>query len=218
MSQWIDRGNYWEHTAQQGTADWLGARIGRITTCVSGAMGGVSKFKTPEEQGKIIAGVEVEDFTPEALERMGHGTFTEPEARDWASKLLGVEIEERGLAVPKWDDEIGASIDGDVIGTDGIIEIKCPVHMYWPLEQYMDQKSVGWVPPENYYKHIYPTHYCQMQQALAVTNKKWCMYIVYSTSDKKVFTQKIPFNPEFWESHYHIIKENYNKYVKPYLK
>ncbi len=43
------------------------------------------------------------------------------------------------------------------------------------------------------------------------------MYIVYSTSDKKIFTQKIPFDPKYWESHYKILRENYKKYVAPHL-
>ena len=214
---WIDHGTYWELSAPQGDDIWLKGRKGRTTTSVSGAMANRSRFKTAEEQGKIIAGVVEEYFTPEETERMGHGTDTEPIARNWYSGYSGYKIEERGLVIPKWDLTIGASIDGDIIGTDGIIEIKCPLNMYYPLEQYMDQLKTGWVPRPDYYKHIYPTHFDQMIHAMAVTGKKWCMYIVYSTMDKSVFTQKIPFNQEYWDNHYKIITNNYNKYVKPYL-
>ena len=162
-TKWIDHGTYLEYSAPQGDDAWLEGRKGRTTTSVSGAMANRSRFKTAEEQGRIIAGVYKEEFTPEAIERMAHGTNTEAEARNWYSKICGHNIEERGLIVPKWDCTIGASIDGDIIGTDGIIEIKCPIKMYYPLEQYMDQKKSGWSPPSNYYKHIWPTHFDQIQ-------------------------------------------------------
>lgn len=215
--KWIDHGPYWELTAPQGDDIWLEGRKGRTTTSVSGALANKSKFKTPEEQGKIIAGVVKEFFGEEELKRMSHGTATEPTARNWYSKHSNQRIVERGLIVPKWDPTIGASVDGDIVGTDGIIEIKCPAQMYYPLEQYMDQLKTGWVPRPDYFKHIWPTHYIQMQHAMAVMEKKWCMYIVYSTSDRSVFTQKIPFDQKYWDNHYKIITENYQKYVKPYL-
>jgi predicted phage-related endonuclease len=215
---WVDHGKYWELTAPQGTDLWKEGRERRVTTSVSGALAGRSKFKTPEEQGLIIAGLKEEIFTEEQLELMGHGTKLEPEARKWCIQYLNKNIVEKGLIVPKFDPFLGASIDGDIEGTDGIIEIKCPKWMYGPLSQYMDQKTIGkWTPPPGYYKHIWPTHYDQIQHALAVTGKNWCMYIVYSTSDKKIFTQKIPFDPKYWESHYKILRENYKKYVAPHL-
>lgn len=214
---WIDHGKYWELEFPQGTDGWLEGRLGRITTSVSGAMAGRSKFKTPEEQGKIIAGALEEHFTKDELERMSHGNNTEPECRAWYESTISHKIIERGLIVPKWDPTLGASVDGDIVGTDCIIEIKCPVRMYYPLEQYMDQMSTGWKPRPDYFKHIWTTHYSQVQHAMAVMGKKYCIYIVYSTTECKVFTQKIPFDPVYWEQHYKILKENYSKYVDPYL-
>ena len=215
--RWIEYDTYWELEAPQGDPIWLEGRIGRTTTSVSGAMAGRSRFKTPEEQGKIIAGVVEEYFTTEELERMNFGTDTEPVARNWYSQFAKLNIKERGLIVPKFDFTIGASVDGDIVGTDGIIEIKCPKEMYYPLEQYMDQLKTGWVPRPDYFKHIWSTHYDQMQHAMHCLGKKYCIYIVYSVTDGKVFTQKIPFSPEYWSNHYNIIKDNYDKYVKPYL-
>lgn len=214
---WIDHGDYWELSAPQGDDLWLEGRKGRITTSVSGAMVGISKFKTPEEQGKIIAGIVEEEFTEDEIERMSHGTNNEGPCREWYSNVIGKEIREMGLVVPKWDMQIGASVDGVIVGTEGIIEIKCPVRMYYPLEQYMDQKQTGWIPGPKYFKHIWPTHLSQMYHAMAVMGKKYCVYIVYSTVDKTVFTQTIPFDPDYWNDHYAILKENYDTYVNPYL-
>ena len=215
--QWIKHKNYWELKAPQGDQIWLEGRKGRITTSVSGAMAGRSRFKTAELQGKIIAGVDTEDFTDEAIKRMNHGTKFEAEARDWYEGTIDHKIAERGLIVPFWDTTIGASIDGDIVGTDCIIEIKCPVNMYFPLKQYMDQRSTGWVPPSDYFKHIWVTHFIQMQHAMKIMGKKFCVYIVYCTTDGSIFTQKIPFDPVYWENHYKIIKQNYKKYVEPHL-
>lgn len=214
---WIDHGKYFELNIPQGDQGWLEGRIGRVTTSVSGGLAGNSRFKTPEEQGLIIAGMQ-ESFTEEAIERMNHGTRTEPDARKWYAKKSGYKVVERGLIVPKWDYRLGASVDGDVIGTDGIIEIKCPVRMYKPLSWYSQQIQAGWEPPSDYYRHIWPTHYDQMQHAMAVMDKKWCVYIVYAIEDQEIFTQTIPFNPSYWSQHYKTLIQNYNKYVVPNLK
>jgi hypothetical protein len=213
----MDHGSYWELKAPQGDPIWKDGRYGRITTSVSGAMAGRSNFKTVEEQGLIIAGTKEEIFTNAESERMNHGTNTESDARNWYSNTINNQIVERGLIVPKWDLTLGASVDGDILNTDGIIEIKCPLSMYYPIKQYMDQLKTGWVPRPDYFKHIWPTHYDQMQHAMAVMGKKYCVYIVYCTTESMVFTQKIPFDSEYWSKHYQKIKENYEKYVKPYL-
>lgn len=214
---WIDHGSYYEHSSKQGTDPWKEVRIGRISASNSGTMAEQSIFKTSEAMGKIIAGVEEEHFTEEELKRMSHGNMTEDSVRKWYEKQFNCKILEKGLCVPKSDYTIGASIDGEILNSTGIIEIKCPQKMYYPLEQYMDQVNNGWKPPSNYYNHIWKCHYSQMQQCLYVLKKDWCEYIVYSTNDSKVFTQKIPFDPVYWEQHYLKIKENYEKYVKPHL-
>ena len=222
MYQWIDCGDYWELVAPQGHQIWKDGRRGRVTTSVSSGLSGDSRFKTPEEQGKIIAGAIEEYFTPDEVARMSHGTTHEPICRNWYSDLIQKKIIERGLIVPKWDYRLGASIDGEIINADGtsdtIIEIKCPVKMYRPLEQYMDQKKNGWVPPANYYNHIWKNHLIQCMHAMACTGKKFCVYIVYSTSDCSIFVQKIPFDPDFWANHYPKLITNYNQYVVPHLK
>ena len=213
--QWLDRGSYWEHVAEQGTDQWLQARIGRITGSVAGALIGRSNFKSAMETGLIIAGAKVEKFSEKSITVMQHGTDTEPIARDWYMATNKCKVVERGLCVPKWDMEIGTSVDGDIIGTDGIIEIKCPMKMYSPVKQYMNQVASGWQPPQNFYNHIWSTHFIQMQHSMYVLGKKWCDYIVYCSPENTVFTQRIPFNPDYWNNTlYPMLKKNYNLYVK----
>ena len=218
MYQWIDCEDYWEFDAPQKDEKWEEVKIGRTSGSNTGALGGLSKFKTPEEAGLYIAGAKREEFDKEATERMAHGNLHEDNAKNWFISKTGLNVVDRGLIVPKWDVErLGVSVDGDIYNTPGMIEIKCPVKMYKPLRDYLELMKGGWVPMEGYRGHIYPTHYAQMQQGMAILGKRWCEYIVYSTSDGEVFTQTVPFNQEFWDEHYNIIKKNYDLYVKPYL-
>jgi len=210
---WKEHANYWEHSAPQGSEEWKNIRIGRVNTSDSGALVGESNFKTPEQTGKIIAGLET---VPDNA-AMQHGHKYEPYARKWYEKQYNCKVKELGLCVCKWDITIGASVDGIVIDTDGIIEVKSPQKMYKPLQNYIDHVNRGWKPEAGYKDHIWKTHYSQMQHAMFVLNKKWCDYIVYCTSTGQIFTQRIKFDMEFWKQHYLKIKENYNLYVKPHI-
>ena len=215
IQMWKDRGVYYEHTAPQGTDEWIKARIGRCNGSDSGGLAGESNFDTPEQVGKYIAGVEKKDLS--GNQAVQHGHKTEPISRAWYEKTYNCKVIERGYCIPKDSGIIGASVDGDIVDSEGIIEIKCPVSMYRPILKYMEMKENGWIPPERYLDHIWKTHYCQMQQGMFVLKKKYCDYIVYSTEDKKAFVQRVWFDPEFWEQHYAKLEKNYELYVRPYL-
>lgn len=215
---WVDRGYYYEHSAPQGSEDWLKARIGRCNGSDSGSLSGQSRFDTAEQTGKYIAGIESKVFSDQSQEVMKHGHVTEPIARQWYENKYQCKVVERGLCIPKNIDIIGASVDGDILETDGILEIKAPKKMYKPILNYMNMKENGWLPPENYYDHIWNSHLCQMMQGMKVLNKKYCDYVVYSTEDSKIFVQRVHFDPVFWGNHYSILSKNYKTYVEPYLK
>ncbi len=214
---WIEYETCWEHRAPQGTVEWLKARKTRVTGSKVGSLVGHSLFCDPEKAGKIIAGVEEEIFNEKSLSNMAHGTKTEPIARKWYEERFNCVVSEKGLIVPKWDLSLGASVDGVVDNTEGIIEIKCPVKMYKPIIEHMNLIKQGWKPPNNYYDHIWKNHTDQMMLCLAVLGKKWCDYIVYCTSSCEVFTQRIMFDEKYWECLYKNIKTNYELYIKPHL-
>lgn len=215
--EWLDRGNFFEHISKQGTDSWKNARIGRVNGSNTGALGGKSTFKTPEQVGKYIAGIEVEEFKQKNLDAMAHGHKYEDAARKWYENVYKCKVLERGLCVLKSDHKIGASVDGDIIETEGLIEIKCPQKMYKPILKYMSMKEQGWSPPPNFYDHIWGTHLYQCLQAMFVLKKKYCDYIVYSTEEQQVFVQRIYFNSQLWNEHYSIVCANYQTYVRPYL-
>lgn len=220
--EWIDRNYYYEHYALQGTEEWKNARKGLIVSSKSAALSGkLSIFKNGdlEHVGKIIAGYITEDFDIKSMERMSHGTKFEPIARKWYEKTYGVIVKERGLCISKSYPLIAASIDGEVykntekgiIEGEGLIEIKCPKNMYPSIQKYINNRTKD-------YEHIPFYYYQQMQQAMFVLNKKWCDFIVYSTNDKQVFVQRIPFNSNYWVQTLPTLLNNYEIYVKPFLK
>jgi hypothetical protein len=199
---WIDYGTYWVNTEPQGSDAWKRLR-NRPTASKFGCIAGRSRFSTPEKTARVMVGLDKEDFTEEAIARMNRGTLNEPIARDWYCRTRNVQVEEVGLAVPKWDVMIGASLDGDVKlpngqSGDGMIEIKCPDRMYGPLDDYTEQLREGWQPPPGYHDHIWSSHYDQMQGCMAITKKRWCDYIVYCPNESRVFVERILFNEDHW--------------------
>lgn len=222
LNIWKDCGNYWEHNALQGSEEWKNVRIGKVGSSKSGGFGGQTEhFKngSPEEIGLIISGAKELIFDEKNIEYMAHGTKNENIARTWYEKTYNCKVLERGFCVPKFDlERIGASVDGEIIGTEGILEIKCPQKMYHPILFYTESIKRGWEPPKNYYEHIWNAHLSQCMHGMAVLGKKWCDYIVYSTSDSQIFVQRIYFDSNYWDKHYSIIKQNYENFIKPYLK
>ncbi len=219
--KWKDCGHYWLYETNQGDTDWLLVRLGRPSGSNCGALIGHNNFDysdNPDDTAKEIAGLKKKEIDEQQREAMDHGKRMESFGRDWYSNTRRVKVGEIGFVVPKWDLDIGVSIDGDVIGTDGIIEIKAPKNMYRLLETYMFYQKRGVANPNNF-SHIPIAHYDQMHLGMAVLKKKWCDYIVYCTSENKVFTQRIPFNEKYWnEVMYPALKFAIQQKIKPLLR
>jgi len=200
--KWEEHAYYWISPNPQGTDEWLEDRKGRITMSRLGACCGHCPYnKNLSKTARQIAGLEKEEFSDYAKFIMGHGTKHEPAAREWYEKTHNVKVVEHGMALPKWYKYLGASVDGDVVGTDGIIEIKCPMKKLYPeLKEFIrKQQEENFKPPPHYHEHIKHSHYDQMQGCMAVFKKKWCDYIVYCTGEQQVFTQRVLFNEKYWK-------------------
>lgn len=196
---WIDMGSYWLNNSPQGSDCWYHLREYRLTASNFGTAIGKSTFTTPIKLAEEMAGLSQKVVSLYSQDIMRHGTETEEPARNWYSRARGAEVRELGLAIPKWDTRIGASLDGEVIGNPGMIEIKCPDKIYRGLIEHLRRMENGWNPPTGYHDHIYDTHYCQMQGGMVITNKEWCDYVVYATESKQVFTDRLSFNRSFWD-------------------
>lgn len=195
---WIDCDTYWLNKSEQGSNNWKNIRKYRLTASNFGGAIGKSSFCTPEGIVTDITSAKEKIFSEKSKYVMQHGIDTEPKAREWYCKNKNVEVVEVGLAVPKWEPRIGASLDGEIKGTDGMIEIKSPLLMYEPIKTHMSKINGGWEPPKFYHEHIWDSHYCQMQGGMKITGKKWCDYIIYATKSNLIYVERIYFDEEYW--------------------
>lgn len=153
----------------QGTDAWKKQRVGKATASKIADI--VAKTKTgwgasrANYAAQLIAerltGVPQEGYTNAAMQ---WGTDTEPKARENYSMLNGVPIEECGFFQHPSIKQSGASPDG-LIGTDGLIEIKCPqtsTHLETLLGAPIEKK-----------------YHLQMQWQMLCCNRKWCDFVSF---------------------------------------
>jgi len=219
--KFVDKGDYYLGLDEQRSEEWKFSRKNRINASgfgdiIKAMTNSGRQFKTLDEIIENIMGKEYK-FSEEAMRNINHGIEYEPIARAWAEKQLAIElkcqikIEESGLMIPKWDLGLGASLDGEVYyrhsddeewkRSEINVEIKCPQKMYYNLYY-----------RKNDFSHIYESHYYQMLGGMAISNKKYCYYVVYT--DDEIITEFVPFNKEKWEYIYNILKEFRKKYLK----
>lgn len=153
---------------QQGTEEWLRVRLGKFTASSASTIAVNGKgletliFEKAEEliSGQIKEGYKNAD--------MLSGNELEPKARN----LYELETENivNQVGFCELDEFVGCSPDG-MIGTDGLMEVKCPT-----FRVYYDYLTTGLVD----------TGYMwQMQMQMFVTDRKWCDYVVYNPLFKK---------------------------------
>ena len=114
-----------------------------------------------------------------------------------------------GFCVHKFNFNIGASVDGKIIGENGIIEIKCPQKMSWKIKKYINSNP----KPKNY-NHIYDNYYRQIQFNMGCLSADFCDFII-SSKDGYRFIQRIPFDKNYWNQLYKETVIFWEKYVNP---
>jgi len=113
---------------KQGSEDWYRIRAGRITgsrfaramaKADSNAYAGlVAELVEERRTGRSVDGGYVNDA-------MQWGMDHEAAARRWYAKHSGQRVAQTGFVIHPTLDFVGVSPDG-LVGTDGLIEIKCP--------------------------------------------------------------------------------------------
>lgn len=130
------------------------------------------------------------------------------------------QIEEVGVAVPKWNPIFGASPDG-LIGTEFGIEIKSPDIMYKPLlEKLSSQNQTPQSSPSSQsprYDHIYNSHYDQIQGGMMCFQRPKWIYVVYCEPTKQKYIEVIPYDHEHCVMLSQKGIEFYNTKVRPLL-
>ena len=217
---WKDCGNFYLNLSPQHSEEWFEQRKYRLTASNFGAAINESNFSGVMELAMDISQLKPKKFDKYTTFIMDHGTKYEDAARDYYAKLHNVTVIEMGLAVWKQDPRLGASLDGDVVGTDGIIEIKCPLKMYPSILEHMEKLKTGWKPPPFYREHIFASRYAQMQgQMIIIGNKKWCDYVVYATESNLCFIDRVYLDIDYWNNFlYPKLQHFLNHFLDPLIK
>jgi putative phage-type endonuclease len=161
----------------QGTEEWFTIRIGKVTA--SRVADVIAKTKTGYSATRDnymaqlicerLTGLKGESFTNAAMQ---HGTDTEPLARAAYEALQDVLVDEVGFVPHPSIEMAGASPDG-LVGTDGLLEIKCPntaTHI---------ETLISKVVPGKYNT--------QMQFQMACTGRQWCDFVSFDNRLPEMF-------------------------------
>lgn len=166
---------------------------------------------------KLVVRMLYGDFDTDA---MLWGRENEKNALQSMEETMSLSIRPCGLFVDPKYPYLGATPDG-VIGSDGIVEVKCPSSAkdlspddaiqarkvtFWNLTR---QKSVGVVNKKHYY-------YYQVQGQLHVTRRRYCVFCLWTPLGMKI--EKIQRDDEFWYSEMEEkLKAFYNDCILPEL-
>ena len=159
----------------QGSAEWLQARLGKITASSSQSlMAAKGLGKGAETYAlELIAEIITEEpkYVPVTWQ-MEHGHEYEPVAREIYELNRNVTVKQVGGI--QYDDSMWYSPDG-LVGDDGLIEIKCPQ----PLQHLRILTHEG----------LMDEYYHQIQFGLYASGRAWCDWISYQPNfpDDKSF-------------------------------
>jgi putative phage-type endonuclease len=173
---------------EQRSEEWFQARLGKVTA--SRVADVLAKIKSGESASRRnykiqlvserLTGEKQETYVNQAMQ---DGIDREFYAREKYVQQFG-EVEEVGF-IQHPTLEAGASPDG-LVGTDGIIEIKCPM---------------GSTHTETLMTQDIPNKYVpQVQFQLLVTGRKWCDFVSYNPmfpEHLQVFVKRIEADPVY---------------------
>ena len=156
-------------TCEQGGAEWLAMRLGKVTASKVSDVLSKGRGSAPSKMSEtymieLIAEVLTGNSKPFfENDAMRWGTETEPQARAmYAVNNDFVDVKE--VAFVKHNEQIGISPDG-LIGEDGLLEIKCPNTTTQLKRALSDDYSAD-------YK-------AQIQMQLWVTEREWCDFLSF---------------------------------------
>tara|TARA_R110000782_G_scaffold229901_1_gene316186 strand:+ start:60 stop:704 length:645 start_codon:yes stop_codon:yes gene_type:complete len=159
---WID--------IEQNTPDWLNCRLGLFTSSniynlfVKGKGGKVSKSAETYITQKAIEHIypiQVESFGSKAMQ---WGNDNEDNARNVYEVITGNVVTNGGFYI--FDENTGSSPDG-LVGTDGMIEIKCPYTRINHLNNVLNLKD-----DTDLFKYS-KQYYYQVHHQMFCSGRKW---------------------------------------------
>lgn len=175
---------------EQGSPEWMAIRLGRVTASRVADVIAKTKSGPAATRFNYMAELLCERLTGEAQPffmnaAMAWGTATEAEARKAYCFFQDADVTEIAFVHHPAIKMAGASPDG-LIGSDGLIEIKCP-NTATHLDTLASEKPAG--------KYI-----TQMQWQMACTGRQWCDFASYDPrlpEHLRLFVTRIPRDDAF---------------------
>ena len=174
----------------QRTDEWFASRLGKATASRIADI--IAKTKTGPSASRENYAVQLvleritqtkgESYSNAAMQ---WGTETEPLARQAYELKRGLFVDEVGFIDHPTIANSGASPDG-LIGTDGLVEIKCPnsaTHMETLVTRKIPQKYIP-----------------QMTWQMACTGRSWCDFVSFDPrfpENLQIFIERIEYDPTY---------------------
>lgn len=170
---------------EQGSEAWRQARLGKVTASRVADVIARTKNGWGASRANYMAELLVERLTGVAAEgytnaAMQWGTETEPQARVTYETMRECDVEPAGFVIHPDIGMCGASPDG-YVGTDGLVEIKCP------MSATHIETLLGDAVPAKYI--------AQMQFQLACTGRQWCDWGSFDPrlpASMRLFVKRVP--------------------------
>ena len=168
----------------QGSAEWFGARLGRVTASRVADVIAETKSGWGASRANYMAQLVAERLTGEVAETFSNaamkwGTEMEPDARAAYQFYRDALVVEVGFVPHPRITMSGASPDG-LVGEDGLVEFKCPntaTHI---------ETLIGQTVPSKYIT--------QMQWQMACTGRQWCDFGSFDPrlpEDMRLFVRRV---------------------------
>lgn len=184
---------------QSESSEWLELRRNLLT---ASNFGRVIKRRMNTSCSNIVKDIIYKKSIDHVM-AIKHGKDNEELAKKQLEKEINVKVKPCGLFIDKEQPYLGASPDG-VIDEDTIVEIKCPITAYKiGLEKAIADKKIP------FYKkttrgdlEINEHHnwYYQIQGQLHVTQKKKCIFALWSGENHKLKLETIYRDDQFWNN------------------
>ena len=175
---------------QQGTEAWHQLRMGKVTASRVADLLAKTKTGPSASRGNYLIELALQRVT-KTIEQsytndaMAWGTATEPQARVAYEVATGNFVDQVAFVDHPTIAGFGCSPDG-LVGSDGLIEIKCPNSAtHW---SYIKANE----PPNKYV--------IQMQSQMAVTGAKWCDFVSFDPrmpQRSQLFVMRVMRDPEY---------------------
>jgi putative phage-type endonuclease len=150
---------------RQGTPAWFDARRGKLTASNFGAAAGVCPWTSRAKALRIAIG---EEEWKGDLRACLWGTKNEKNAVKDYMVRTGNVVMHKGLYTHPDYPWLGGSPDG-LVGTEGIIEVKCP---------FVHQRPHLKIPYH---------YYCQVNGLMEIMDKEWCDFVSWTVNGMKIY-------------------------------